>query len=112
MKISTKIRYGLRVMVELARRREGDVVTMKTIAAELGLSRKYLDTICVSLRIAGLVRTRRGPGGEHLLGRDPAKINLGEVPVSYALSRWQGFNWCAAIQMHVLRGFLYLLPDR
>ena len=79
MKISTKIRYGVRVLVELARRRDEEVVTMGSIAADLGLSRKYLDTICTSFRIAGLVRTRRGLSGGHTLGRDPEEINLGEV---------------------------------
>lgn len=79
MKISTKIRYGLRVLVELARRGDQEIVTMRAISRHLGLSRKYLDTICMSLRIAGLVRTRRGPGGGHLLARDPAEIKLGEV---------------------------------
>ena len=79
MKISTKIRYGLRVLVELARRSEEEVVTMRSIAADLGLSRKYLDNICTSFRVAGLVRTRRGPGGGHTLGRAPEEVRLGEV---------------------------------
>ena len=79
MQISTKIRYGLRALVELARRREEDAVAMGSIAADLGLSRKYLDTIFMSLRIAGLVRTRRGPGGGNTLTRAPEEIRLGEV---------------------------------
>ncbi len=79
MKISTKIRYGVRLLVELARRREEEVVTMKTIAADLGLSRKYLDNICMPLRLAGLVRSRRGPTGGHTLSRHPEEIRLGEV---------------------------------
>ena len=52
---------------------------MQTIAERQGVSRKYLDAIFTSLKSAGLVRSRRGAGGGHLLARDPADIQLGEI---------------------------------
>lgn len=52
---------------------------MQIIAENQGVSRKYLDAIFASLKSAGLVRSRRGAGGGHLLAKDPAEIHLGEV---------------------------------
>lgn len=52
---------------------------MQAIATNQGVSRKYLDAIFASLKSAGLVRSRRGAGGGHMLARDPADIHLGEV---------------------------------
>lgn len=52
---------------------------MQAIATNQGVSRKYLDAIFASLKSAGLVRSRRGAGGGHMLARDPAEIHLGEV---------------------------------
>ena len=52
---------------------------MQIIAENQGVSRKYLDAIFASLKSAGLVRSRRGAGGGHLLAKDPADIHLGEV---------------------------------
>ncbi len=52
---------------------------MQKIADKQGVSRKYLDAIFASLKSAGLVRSRRGAGGGHMLGRDPAEITLDEV---------------------------------
>jgi Rrf2 family protein len=52
---------------------------MQTIADSQSVSRKYLDTIFASLKSAGLVRSRRGIGGGHMLGKDPEKIKLSEV---------------------------------
>jgi len=52
---------------------------MQIIAENQGVSRKYLDAIFASLKSAGLVRSRRGAGGGHLLAKDPADIDLGDV---------------------------------
>ena len=52
---------------------------MQHIATSQGVSRKYLDSIFASLKTAGLVRSRRGVGGGHLLARDPEKVKLSEV---------------------------------
>jgi Rrf2 family protein len=79
VKISTKARYGLRAMLELALRYGQGPVMMQTIASNQGVSRKYLDTIFTSLKNAGLVHSRRGIGGGHVLTRDPEKVRLGEI---------------------------------
>lgn len=57
---------------------EGPVM-MQNIADRQGVSRKYLDTIFSSLKSAGLVRSRRGIGGGHMLGKPPDTILLGDV---------------------------------
>lgn len=79
VKISTRSRYGLRAMLELALRRGHGPVMMQTIADSQGVSRKYLDTIFASLKSAGLVRSRRGIGGGHMLGREPSEIRVGDI---------------------------------
>ena len=52
---------------------------MQRIADSQGVSRKYLDTIFASLKSAGLVRSRRGIGGGHMLGKAPETIKLSEI---------------------------------
>jgi len=52
---------------------------MQSIADSQGVSRKYLDSIFASLKTAGLVRSRRGVGGGHLLAKDPHDVKLGDV---------------------------------
>jgi len=52
---------------------------MQKIADSQGVSRKYLDSIFASMKSAGLVRSRRGVGGGHMLGKEPADIKLSDV---------------------------------
>jgi Rrf2 family protein len=66
-------------MLELALRHGQGPVMMESIARNQGVSRKYLDTIFTSLKTAGLVHSRRGIGGGHVLGRPPEQIRLGDV---------------------------------
>ena len=79
MRISTKGRYGLRAMFELARGFGGGPLLMSTIAERQGLSRKHLHALLTSLKVAGLVRSVRGPGGGFLLTKVPGEIRLSEV---------------------------------
>jgi Rrf2 family cysteine metabolism transcriptional repressor len=79
MKISTKGRYGLRAMFELARGFGDGPLLMSTIAERQGLSRKHLHSLLTSLKSAGLVRSVRGPGGGFLLSKVPNQIRLSEV---------------------------------
>jgi Rrf2 family cysteine metabolism transcriptional repressor len=79
MRISTRGRYGLRAMFELARGFGEAPVLMSTIAVSQGLSRKHLHTLLTSLKSAGLVRSVRGPGGGFVLSRPPDRIRLSEV---------------------------------
>ena len=79
MRLSTKGRYGLRIMLELAMRHGEGPVMMSTLAACQGVSRKYLHSLLTSLRAAGLVRSVRGAGGGYVLARSPADIRADEV---------------------------------
>lgn len=79
MKISTKGRYGLRVMLELALRYGSGPIMMSTIAETQGISRKYIHSLLTSLKAAGLVRAVRGAGGGYVLSREPRQILLSDV---------------------------------
>lgn len=79
VKISTRSRYGLRALLELALRDSSGPVMMQSIADSQGVSRKYLDTIFASLKSAGMVRSRRGIGGGHMLGQTPENIRVGDI---------------------------------
>jgi len=79
MMFSTKAEYGVRVMVELARRTGGDPVPLAEIAAHDGLPLAYLEHLVARLRKAGLVDSRRGSRGGYLLARAPGEITMAEV---------------------------------
>ncbi len=79
MKMSTRGRYGLRVMLELALREGKDPVLMSDIAEAQHISRKYMHSLLSRLKGAGLVRAVRGMGGGYLLNRAPADITVFEI---------------------------------
>ena len=79
MNISTKGRYGLRVMLELAIRYGSGPVTMGAIEQSQGISRKYMHTLLTSLKAAGLVQSVRGVGGGYVLALPPSRVRLSEV---------------------------------
>lgn len=79
MKLSTRVRYGVRLMVELAERYGQGPVFLKDIALEQEISEKYLSLIVIPLRSAGLVFSVRGANGGYTLARDPKTITLKEV---------------------------------
>jgi len=79
MMFSTKAEYGVRVMVELARRAGEDPVPLAEIAAHDGLPLAYLEHLVARLRKAGLVDSRRGSRGGYLLARPAGEITMAEV---------------------------------
>lgn len=79
MKLSTRTRYGMLVMLELAQAGPRKTMSVRTIAEKRNLSEKYLEQILASLKIAGLVVSFRGFGGGYTLSRAPARINVGDV---------------------------------
>ena len=80
MKISTKGRYGLRAMMDLATHGEGHTpVFLSDIAKRQGISDKYLEHIFSSLHKAGLVKSLRGRKGGYLLNRLPGDITVNEI---------------------------------
>jgi Rrf2 family transcriptional regulator, cysteine metabolism repressor len=79
MMFSTKAEYGVRVMVELARRADEDPVPLAEIASRGELPLAYLEHLVARLRKAGLVDSRRGSRGGYLLARSPAEITMAEI---------------------------------
>jgi len=79
MKVSTKGRYGLRAMIELATQYTKGPVFIGTISEDQGISQKYLHAILTGLKKAGLVRSLRGRTGGYVLARAPARITLQEI---------------------------------
>lgn len=80
MRISQKADYALRAMLDLAlQAREGAPARSAEIARRAKVPEKFLEAILVELRKAGLVQSRRGPEGGHLLARAADAITLGQV---------------------------------
>src|SRR3984893_10688111 len=79
MMFSTKAEYGVRVMVELARRAGEEPIPLDEIAQHDGLPLAYLEHVVARLRKAGLVDSRRGSHGGYLLARPAREITMAEV---------------------------------
>lgn len=79
MKISTKGRYALRLMLDLALSSNGKAVPLKECAKRQGISDKYLEQIVTQLSRAHMVRSVRGAGGGYLLTREPSEYTIGEI---------------------------------
>ncbi|MFD0048215.1 cysteine metabolism transcriptional regulator CymR [Actinomycetes bacterium NPDC127524] len=79
MRISTKGRYGLTIMIELAKKHGEGPTSLKSIANAHDLSEHYLEQLIAPLRNAGLVRSIRGAYGGYVLGRDPKEITSGDI---------------------------------
>ncbi|OGQ10721.1 MAG: hypothetical protein A2026_03665 [Deltaproteobacteria bacterium RBG_19FT_COMBO_46_12] len=79
MRISTKIRYGARAMLELAFRYGEGPIDLKEIAKKEDISLKYLEQVIIPLRTAGLVKSVRGSKGGYSLAKPPSEICLNDV---------------------------------
>ncbi len=79
MKLSTKSRYGLRVMLALAKEYKQNLVQLKDIAKREDLPEKYLEQIIISLKAANLVKSVRGAKGGYYLSKTPEKVTLREI---------------------------------
>jgi Rrf2 family protein len=79
MKLSTRTRYGVRAIIELAQFEGKRPLQLKTIADRQDISVKYLEQLMGLLRAAGFVRSVRGSRGGYILGRQPEQIKVGEV---------------------------------
>lgn len=79
MQVSTKGRYGLRVMVELAVRKKEGQVLVDVLSQSQGISSNYVHNILNSLKRAGLVRAVRGPKGGYELARPAEKITALDI---------------------------------
>jgi Rrf2 family protein len=79
MQISTKGRYAMRLMLDIARYGRGETVKIKDIADRQEISPKYLEQIISELNRAGLVRSTRGPQGGYALARPPEECTVGSI---------------------------------
>lgn len=79
MIVSTKGRYALSVMMDLAEHNTGEYLLLNDIAARQGISEKYLEGIMAVLSKAGFVRSLRGRGGGYRLARSPEEYTVGSV---------------------------------
>lgn len=79
MRISTKGRYGLTIMIELAKRHGEGPTSLRVIAGAHNLSEHYLEQLIAPLRNAGFVRSIRGAYGGYVLGHEPQDITAGDI---------------------------------
>ena len=77
--ISTKGRYALRVMIDLAEHTDGSYIPLKDIAARQEISKKYLEIIVKDMVAGGLIAGASGKGGGYKLTRAPEDYTLGEI---------------------------------
>lgn len=79
MKISTKGRYGLRALIDLAQYSEIEPVSISSIATRQGISERYLEQLMTLLKKAGIIKSIRGAGGGYVLAKDVSEISVGDV---------------------------------
>lgn len=79
MKVSTRTRYGLRLLVYLGSREHGSIVQVREIANHEGISFKYLEQIIRLLKKAGLLNVVRGAHGGYAIAKDPDQIPVSQV---------------------------------
>jgi Rrf2 family protein len=79
VRITTKVRYGLRALLQIAVTYDGSPVPLSSIAESQEISRKYLEQLVASLRRADLIGSRKGVRGGYYLVREPKDISLWDV---------------------------------
>src|SRR6056300_862334 len=79
MKLSTRSRYGARILVDLARHTDQEPVQIGEISKRQDISVKYLEQLIRPLKHASIVTSVRGPKGGHLLAKNPKNITLGQI---------------------------------
>jgi len=79
MRLSTRARYGTRLMLELALNFSKGTIFLKDIAEKEEISEKYLSHLVIPLKASGLISSSRGAHGGYMLAKSPSKINLKEI---------------------------------
>ena len=77
--LTKKGKYGLKALVDLARLDPGETAFITEIASRNNIPKKFLDTILLELRNAGILRSKKGPGGGYSLSRPASDIRIGQV---------------------------------
>ena len=79
MKLSTKGKYGLRALIDLAQYSEDSPVSITSIARRQDISERYLEQLVALLKKAGLVKSIRGASGGYVLEKKPSEISVGDI---------------------------------
>ena len=79
MKVSTKGRYALRTMLDLAVHEKGGLTPLREISMRQGITIKYLEQVMNLLNKAGFVRSVRGAGGGYRLAKEPSQYTIGDI---------------------------------
>lgn len=79
MKISTKGRYALRMLLDLAEHQDGSFIALKDIAERQNISKKYLEQIIPVFNKSGILKTNRGSQGGYRLSKTPDKYTVGDI---------------------------------
>ena len=86
MKINTKIRYGMRAMIDIASSQNPEGVLQKDISLHQDISLKYLDSIIAALKLKGLIANSKGKGSGYKLTRDPNEITVWDIYTAFELT--------------------------
>ncbi|MGN0359692.1 MAG: RrF2 family transcriptional regulator [Hominisplanchenecus sp.] len=79
MKISTKGRYGLRALTDMAMQSQNEAISLMKVARRQHISLNYLEQVFATLRKAGIVKSQKGAQGGYLLAKKPEEIKVGDV---------------------------------
>ena len=79
MKLSSRGRYGVRAMFELALQHNEGAIPLRSVAEKQDISEHYLEQLIASLRKAGLVKSVRGAQGGYMLAKEPSQITVGDI---------------------------------
>ena len=79
MKISTKGRYSLRMLLDLAEHKNEGFVSLKDISERQGISKKYLEQLVTLLNRPDILRTNRGNKGGYMLAKEPYQFTVGQI---------------------------------
>ncbi|MDR1691761.1 MAG: Rrf2 family transcriptional regulator [Oscillospiraceae bacterium] len=79
MKVSTKGRYALRMLLDLAEHKESGFVSLKEIAIRQNISKQYLEQIVTLLNTSDVLKTNRGKQGGYMLAKSPSQITVGQI---------------------------------
>jgi Rrf2 family iron-sulfur cluster assembly transcriptional regulator len=79
MKLSTRSRYGTRMMLDLAQHYDQGPVQMGEISKRENISVKYLEQLIIPLKKANFIKSVRGPKGGHMLAKPPEEITVGDI---------------------------------
>jgi Rrf2 family protein len=79
MKLTTRSRYGTRLLLDMAQHYNQGPIQLGDIARRQGISVKYLEQIIIPLKKASFIQSVRGPKGGHVLARPPAEITVAEI---------------------------------